>query len=164
MNKVWLITAIAFAAGTVMVPAQAASGTTCAVSSLSTLAFVYDPSLSIPTDSIASMTLVCSRNGGPLGITISIDAGVSATSGGISPRQMRGISSGDLMTYNLYRDAGRSLILGQTNGIDTFIVSISGIPNNGNKTVPITLWGRVPALQPVGVGNYADSVVITVMP
>lgn len=164
MNRARAFLIISILSATAMPLARAAPGTTCVVSSLSSLAFAYDPSLVAPTDSSASMTIQCNRNGGPANITMTISAGASAMSGSISPRQMRGISSGNLMSYDLYRDAGRSQVFGQTAGVDTLSVSVSGIPNNGSKTVPINLWGRIPALQAVGVGSYTDSVVITVAP
>ncbi len=164
MNRARVFLIIAILSAGAMPLARAAPGTTCVVSSLSSLAFAYDSSLVAPTDSSASMTIQCSRSGGPPNITMTISAGASATSGSTSPRQMRGISSGDLLSYNIYRDAGRSQVFGQTAGVDTLSVPVSGIPNKGSTTVPINLWGRIPALQAVGIGSYTDSVVITVAP
>lgn len=87
-----------------------------------------------------------------------ITLGVSKTSGGFQPRQMLNPSGGDLLNYNLYRDASRTQVWG--NGSQGTYVVIDVIGKNRTKTFPI--YGRTPGGQDVRTGNYADGLVVTV--
>jgi spore coat protein U-like protein len=147
-----------------LAPGKAVAAITCTVASLSSMSFNYDPSAAAASDTSASMNVTCSRKGGPGSVTLTVAVGTSAVSSSINPRQMLGASSGDRLAYNIFRDSGRSLVWGQTAGVNTYSVAVSGIPNNGSSTVPVTFWGRAAALQAVGAGSYSDSVVVTISP
>lgn len=89
----------------------------------------------------------------PLGTTwrVGLNNGVSAN-GNI--RRMAG-PSGSFLTYELYRDSGRSQRWGNTLGTDT-----SG-GTGTNATQSLTIYGRVPA-QPTPVrGSFSDTVIVT---
>ena len=66
--------------------------------------------------------------------------------------------SGNYVTYELYRDGGRSLRWGTTVNADTFAGSGNGNDQN------VTVYGRVTpaALQNVAADSYSDTVNITV--
>ena len=122
----------------------------------------YDDALATPTDTSTSVVVNCLRNGGPANITVTLQLGPSAGSGQIANRAMR--AGAESLAYNLYRDAGRSLVWGQTAGVDAGTLGINGIPNNGSKNGTFVIYGRIPAQQSVGAGAYTDSVQITVSP
>ena len=135
----------------------------CTFSSTPGVAFgAYDDSSAAPTDTVTNVVANCARNGGPANITVTLQVGPSATSGLVATRQMR--SGPSLMNYNLYRDAARTAVWGQTAGVDAMSAGLNGIPNNGSKNVTFVIYGRIPALQSVATGVYGDSVAITVMP
>ena len=144
------------------VPALATASTTCSFSSTPGESFgAYDDSSSSPTDAATSIVVSCARNGGPGPVTVTLQIGPSANSGLISTRTMR--SGANTLSYNLYRDAARSQVWGQTSGVDTGSVSIF-INNNSSASGTFVIYGRIPALQNVQAGTYSDTVQITVAP
>ena len=114
-----------------------------------------------PVDSIGTFTLSCSRNGGPSSVTVTMGIGPSANTGSIPNRQLRSTAWPDLLGYNLYRDALRQAVWGETVGVDTMSVSVS-IPNNASRTASFTIYGRIPGLQDVHAGFYADTLTVTI--
>jgi len=146
-----------------LLPTLALAQATCSFSSTPGATFgAYDDSSAVATDTSTSLVVNCLRNGGPANISVTLQLGPSAGSGQIATRALRfGANS---LNYNLYRDSARSLVWGQTAGVDTGAVAINGIPNNGSKTGSFVIYGRIPALQNVPAGPYTDSVQITVSP
>ena len=137
--------------------------TTCSISSAPAAAFgAYDDSSAVATDTTTSVVVNCLRNGGPANATITLQVGPSAGSGLVASRALR--SGASSLNYNLYRDAARALVWGQTAGADSGTLTINGIPNNGSKTGTFVIYGRIPAQQNVPAGGYGDSVQITVSP
>jgi spore coat protein U-like protein len=146
-----------------VVPALACAQTACTFSSTPGVAFgMYDDSSAAPTDTATSVVASCARNGGPANVSMTLQIGPSATSGQVATRQMR--SGTSLMNYNLYRDAGRTAVWGQTSGVDTMTIAVNGIPNNGARSETFVIYGRISALQNVAAGAYSDSATLTVMP
>jgi spore coat protein U-like protein len=146
-----------------LAPAGAGAAVSCNFTSTPGMAFgVYDDSSATPDDSATSVVARCWRIGGPASAAVVLQIGASATSGLIATRQMA--SGAERLDYNLYRDAGRTLVWGQTIGTNTVTVNLTGIPNFGSRNATFTIYGRIPALQNVGAGAYVDSVVITVTP
>lgn len=139
----------------------AAQVTTCTGSNVSFSLGTYDAFRSTPLDSSTSFIVSCSRHGGPGSDLVTVGFGASANSGTIATRQLK-ISSGlDLLTYNLYRDAGRSLVWGNTVGSDTVSQTIN-LANNASGNLTFTIFGRIDALQDVRPGPYNDTITITV--
>jgi len=116
---------------------------------------------STPLDSIGSFTLRCSRDGGVATIPVTMGIGASASSGTISPRAMRWLGGPDLLHYNIYRDATRVSVWGQTTGLDTVTQTVT-VPNKGSANLTFTMFGRIDPLQNVHVGFYADALVILI--
>ena len=145
------------------VPVLAGAATTCRFSSTPGMAFgTYDDAAAAPSDSTTSVVVRCFRAGGPSSAAVTLQIGPSGNSGLIATRRLRAAAS--LMDYNLYRDAARSSVWGQTSGVDAVTVELTGIPNFGSRTATFVIYGRIPALQNVGPGAYSDSVRLTVMP
>lgn len=144
-------------------PALAGAATLCSFSSTPGMAFgVYDDASAAAADSTTSVIVRCARIGGPASVALTLQVGPSANSGLIATRRMR--SGANLMDYNLYRDASRSSVWGQTSGVDTVTVDLTGIPNFGSRDATFVIYGRIPALQSLGAGAYGDSLQLTVMP
>jgi len=87
---------------------------------------------------------------GNLNVTISSTTGAA---GVYNPRKMSGTAS-----YNVYIDAGRSLIWGNGTGGS----NQDPFTNTGTRTWTITEFGRVPAAQDLAPGIYNDSLTVTV--
>ena len=104
------------------------------------------------TDSTGRVTITCGTDSN---VAIQLGTGVSGT---YFSREMR--SGPERLFYNLYRNAARTIIWGDgTSGTQQVI--IANPPNFSPRNV--TVYGRIPALQDVAVGAYADTVVATVI-
>jgi len=144
-----------------LAPAPAAAFITCSFNSTPGMAFgAYDDSSATADDSATGIVVRCFRIGGPNNANVVVQLGPSANSGAIATRQMR--SGANSLNYNLYRDAARSQVWGQTAGVDTASINTGTISNGGSANVNFTIYGRIPALQNVNAGAYSDSVQITV--
>jgi len=110
---------------------------------------------SAPVEGSADLSVRCSN--GTL-YTISLGKG---DNGSIAKRQLK--SGSNLLEYNLYTEAARSTIWGETLGVDTVGGKGKGMSTNqANKhTVYGTIFNTV-ANQDVPTGLYTDSVAVTV--
>lgn len=122
---------------------------------------VYDVFNASPMDSSATFIVTCTRDGGPPSTVVTVGLGPSVTTGSVVNRATKHAFRPDLLAYNLFRDAGRSLVWGETAGINTLSQGIT-VPNKASRTVTFTIFGRVPARQDVSVGSYSDRLVVTV--
>jgi len=124
----------------------------CTISATGVSFGAYDVYNASPTDSTGSITYRCGNS--DKDITITISKGTSST---FSPRTLKKVS--ESLDYNLFRDAGYTLIWGDaTPGTSTYF--IKNPPNNTD--VVLTVYARVPATQDVSAGSYSDSVVVTI--
>jgi spore coat protein U-like protein len=146
-----------------LAPSLVEAASSCNFTSTPGMAFgAYDDSSATPDDTTTSVVVQCFRIGGPADVTVTLQLGPSATSGSIAPRRMA--FGANRLDYNLYRDSGRSQVWGQTTGSDTGSITITGIPNLGNRSGTLVIYGRIPALQNVPAGAYSDSLQMTVSP
>jgi len=129
---------------------------------------VYDVFSVLPTDGTGSVVITCTDDGTPGGLNVDVSIGLSpsATSGTTSNRQMQLVSGTDRLNYNLFQDAGYSVIWGDIPGVDDLLIPKVKVPKKGSITVspPVTIYGRIPPGQEVSVGTYTDSVVLTINP
>ena len=140
-------------------PAHAAI--VCTGSGTSMSLGTYYGDTATPADSVGAFTLTCARSSGPSTVTVVMAIGASGNNGSIANRQMRTPSWPDVLSYNLYRDAARTSVWGQTAGVDTMSSTLS-VPNNASRGVTFTIFGRIPGLQSVHTGSYSDSLVVTI--
>lgn len=138
-----------------------AQSTTCSGSNTTFSLGVYPSYNATTVDSSLPLVVTCSRSGGPQNILVAIGIGTSFNSGNVSNRQLKLNTGTDLLAYNLYRDASRLSVWGNTVGVDTMSQSVS-IPNNSSRMVTFTIFGRIALLQDVRAGDYSDRVVVTV--
>lgn len=110
----------------------------------------YDPMLSGNLDTTGTLSIRCSNNTN--NVSIKLDAGMG---GSFNPRTMQGPA--DQLAYNLYTDASRVTVWGDgTSGTDFVLFPVL------SHTVSVPIYARTPPGQSVGVGAYADTVVVTV--
>jgi spore coat protein U-like protein len=115
-----------------------------------TLAFgAYDPIVAnaiTPLDAQGTFQIACTRN---------TSWSVALGQGNFAAGAVRRMASGaQRLAYELYRDAGR-----------TAVWSAAGTVNGtapSSAPITLTVYGRIPAGQPVTQGNYADTVQSTV--
>jgi spore coat protein U-like protein len=128
--------------------AAAAQSPSCTIS-VSSVAFgPYSVFTTTPADSTGTITYSC--NSAAANISISLGNGSSST---FSPRTLG--KGGEVLSYNLYRNAGRTQIWGDGTG-GTSVYTRANPPSNGD--VNLTVYGRIPAQQDVSAGDYSDTV------
>jgi len=115
----------------------------------------YDVFDAQPRDSMLVLTLSCQE---ARSRDLRVSIGPSANSGGISVRQMNWGAGADRLAYNLFSDASRSLVWGD--GTAAASVDVLGV--NRNSPRQLVIYGRIPAGQDVSIGNYTDSITVTV--
>jgi spore coat protein U-like protein len=128
--------------------AEAAS---CTVSTTSVSFGSYNVFGTSPTDSTGSVTLNC--NGGAKNVLVEIDRGNGPA---VSNRAMN--RAVELLYYNLYQNAARTIVWGDGAGAPAY--SVGDPPNKTDVT--LTIHARIPAGQDVSAGSYNDSVTVTV--
>jgi spore coat protein U-like protein len=95
--------------------------------------------------------VVCTR-GAPY--QIALGAGLNDGGLGVDARKMKAGSA--TIAYQLYRDASRTLVWGNTLNTDTKGGSGDGSTQNH------TVYGRVPAQTTPAPGTYSDTIVVTI--
>lgn len=147
----------------VLAPSLACAQLSCGFSSTPGAAFgAYNDAAPGATDTATSVVVRCLRNGGPANMTLTLQIGPSTGSGQVASRALS--AGAERLVYNLYRDASRTAVWGQTAGVDTVSIALNGVPNNGSKDATFVVYGRIPARQNAAAGAYTDSVQLTVSP
>jgi spore coat protein U-like protein len=141
-------------------PLPAAAQVTCSGGNVALNFGTYEGFSTAPVDVQASLVVTCNRSGGPQFTTITVGLGPSATSGQIPNRRLAGPMTNQ-MNYNLYRDATRLSVWGNTGGTDTVSQTLA-VPNNSSASATFTIYGRLFAAQDVRAGFYSDSLIATV--
>lgn len=113
----------------------------------------YDVFATSPDDSTGTITFRC----GNADVDVSITFG-PGTANSYAPRKMSG-AGGDKLSYNIYIDANRTTVWGDGTGGSTMFTRHN--PQN-NRDINVSFYGRVPGGQDVAVGDYADTVVVTI--
>ncbi len=142
-------------------PALAAS---CSVSSSGVALGVYRPNQATPADSAGLVTVTCSRDvleTLPVTVNYSVDFS-RGNSANYSPREMT--SGTSKLQYNLYSDASRASVWGDTtggtsHGTGSIDLQLVLVPVSASHTI----YGRIFASQNAVPGNYADSIVVTIV-
>lgn len=114
-----------------------------------------------PADTSGFITVTCSRTGGPRRTDVTIGLGPSFVSGSIVNRQMQLGTGSDRLGYNLYREASRTAVWGNTQGVDT-VTQTADLRNNTSATLTFNVFARIHELQDVRAGDYRDTVTVTI--
>jgi spore coat protein U-like protein len=144
---------VAFGLALVLVGADRVEAAGCTISTTGVAFGSYNVFSSSPVDSTGTIVYRC--NGNVDSVLIAITKGQSST---FLPRQLgRG---NEQLSYNLYRDAARTLVWGDFNGGTSAYLQIDP-PNNQN--VSLTVFGRIPPGQDISAGSYSDTVTVVVL-
>jgi spore coat protein U-like protein len=128
----------------------------CSVAN-ATLAFgTYNPVIGTPTTANASIVVTCSAVVS-LSTQVPYTLLLSAGSGTIANRKM--VSGANSLPYNIYTTSSYATVWDNTTGVSG---NVTVTPLLGQGTDTQIAYGRILALQPVPVGTYTDSLVITV--
>jgi spore coat protein U-like protein len=128
----------------------------CSIDSVPTLGFPnYDVFVAAPT--VTSQIAKFSCNGTQATITVGV--GKSATSNSIANRQLAQTPGSGRLNYNIYKDGGYSNLWGDgTAGTTALVV------NTINRAASVPIYGKIDPGQDAPVGNYKDTVVLSVNP
>jgi spore coat protein U-like protein len=129
----------------VTAPAEA----NCTISTTSVAFGSYDVFSATPRDANGTVQIDCTPREN---IQVTLSRGSSSV---FNPRTLR--SGSNILNYNLFRNAARTQIWG-----DGSAGTSTSSANNVRNTT-LTVYGRVPAAQDAAVGNYADTIVATVI-
>lgn len=160
----WLSTVLLAAAALYAPVSQAQTATTtfnvtltiqssCTVNTpaATNVAFGTHPSTDVDIDAVGQLNVNCTPG---TGYTIALDEGLNAGGGGVAARAMINGAS-DLVPYQLYADAGRTAIWGETVGTDT----VAGVGTGAVQAYAV--YGRVPSAS-FPAASYADTITATV--
>jgi spore coat protein U-like protein len=127
----------------------------CTISTPTNIAFgSYDPTTVVAaTTATGSVKLTCTK--GSTGVTLALNAGLG-TPTAPSTRAMKGSSTGNFLSYDIFEDSGY---------VTRFPVTAVSETVSGGITTPTTvsLYGQIPAAaQDVSIDSYSDTVIATV--
>lgn len=125
-------------------PAHAA----CTVAATPVAFGVYQSSAQLPTDSTGTVTVAC-------GIFTSYSVSISAGVGGTNALNRALSSGGNRLAYNLYTDPTRILVWGDGTAGTLRVAQIA-------TGATLNVFGRIPGLQNIASGSYADSLIVTI--
>ncbi|MGH7960958.1 MAG: Csu type fimbrial protein [Candidatus Binatia bacterium] len=118
----------------------------------------YDPVVAhaaADLDGSQGLTVNCTKGTNPT--SLDLDLGSFA-----SGAQRRMASGAERLNYELYRDAGRTLVWGSgASGVDPDASASKNTPLVSGAAA-IVVYGRIPQNQDVAAGAYSDTVTITV--
>jgi spore coat protein U-like protein len=158
----WTVLIAALACLALFVPRRAHAAADCSVTVTGVAFGVYDPTITTPDDSTGTVTVTCNYTGGGAdNITYAV---AFSRGNGTSYSQRKMLAGTQSLNYNLYGDSARSIVLGDgTGGTSILSGSFTVGPGvgNGTRTSTHTVYGRVPASQPVDPGSYSDPIVAT---
>ena len=118
----------------------------CTVSAQSVVFGNYDVFSVQSLDGAGNISVNCSPGA-------SYTLGLSTGGGSYSQRELAG--GAQILYYNLYTSASRSVVWGDGSG---GTATVSGSGESANHTV----YGRIPAGQNLPVGSYGDTIIVTV--
>jgi spore coat protein U-like protein len=124
----------------------------CTLSATGVAFGAYSVFSSGPSDSTGSVSYYCDKH--ETYIVIALGRGGESS----FSRKLRG--GAEQLSYNLYLDATRSAVWGDTTGGTTVYYNPQA-PHK--KQVTVTVYGRIPSGQDVAVGTYSDSIVATMI-
>jgi len=138
-----------------------AMAATCSVSTPGVAFGGYDVFAAGATTSSGSIKVSCSTTGE---LFVQVNYAVTLSTGSSNSFVQRTMKNGaDSLGYNLYTSNAYSTVWGDGTGstaTETGSFTLWFFSPTGTAT--LTVYGRVPALQDVSVGNYSDNVTATI--
>lgn len=152
-----LLSALSGSAGaataTTSFPVSASVANNCLVSATNLTFAAYDGTATV--DATSTVSVRCTKN---TAYNVKLDDG---NGNSFAPRKL--LNGADALEYNLFSDSGRTLVWGETVGVNT--VADIGKGMAAISANPHTVYGRVLnslANQDAPVGSYADTINVTV--
>lgn len=145
-TSIWAATATTtFAVSANVVP-------TCSVSAaaMNFGAAIPNP-IASDVNATSTITATCSNGAG---YTIALNGGTTA-GGTVAIRRLA--AGANTVNYTIYSDAGRTTVWGDGT-LGTSVMNGAG----SGAAQPITVYGRIPAGQAPGTGNFTDLVTVTI--
>jgi len=125
----------------------------CTVGSSAVAFGAYNPASSANVDVIGSVDVRCNP---PANVKVSVGVGNGTGARYSTGRKMTRMAGGGTLTYNLYLDSARTVVLGDGTDGSTFW-------NATGHKLTFDIFGRIPGSQPtVQAGSYVDTVIVTV--
>lgn len=119
---------------------------------------LYDPLATVPTDTTGTINVTCRTppRRPPQVVTIQLTAG---NSGNFAQRSMTSATGGASLLYNLFTDPSMATAFGDGTGGSATLTSTV------DRATPwtVTIYGRMPALQPVPPSTYSDMLTVTIL-
>lgn len=136
--------------------------TVSCTASVSGLAFgIYNPLSPAADTSTGSLHVTCTgrgRGSQRVSVGVALSAGLSGT---FSPRRM--FSGANTLDYNIYWSTAYAQVMGDgTGGSYSGSAGPFTVYGGSSTTASGTMYGRIPALQDVAPGGYADTILVTV--
>lgn len=127
--------------------------------SFSGLAFGAYPTLvSADVTSSATISIDCQNMPGGSSYTLGLGPSAAGSGNRISTRYLSNTQGGDLMTFNLFTDANRTILWGD--GVTGAL--IRGNLDTGGRQSSVAVYGRIPAGQnTLRAGSFLSSMTIT---
>jgi spore coat protein U-like protein len=124
----------------------------------------YDVFSSSALQSATTLTLGCAKVPGDPSGSLTVSFTIAISTGSSATYAQRTLANGaNALRYNLYTDSARTLVWGDGSGGSQLVSDNLGLSNgNPQRTRNYTVYGRIPALQDVAVGSYADTLLVTV--
>ncbi len=145
---------------TLLTLAAPAWAITCSFTGITPVSFgTYDPSNPSPTQSTGRLLLDCERVRRPETVQIQLSGG---DAGSPTRRALGEVAGTATLRYNLYRDAARSLVWGDSTGGAVWRLR-PGHPAWLRKRFFIPVYGELAAGQNVPVGAYRDTILVTLI-
>lgn len=145
-----------------LLAAGSAAAANCSVSTTGVAFGVYDPSIAAPTDAVGNLTVTCVHVTG-VAERVSYTAALSpGASGNYAQRQLH--AGTDTLVYNLFDSATRTVVWGNgTAGTSVVSGSVTVGPGVGNDTRQenYPIYGRIPPGQSSALGDYTDTIMVT---
>jgi spore coat protein U-like protein len=142
--------------------AASAAGT-CTISAVGLAFGTYDPANPTPDTALGSVAATCNWTGG--GSTqFTLTTRFSAGNAGVLPnRHMLRQGGSEQLNYNIYLDAGLTLIGGDGTAGTAIWGPVQVRVSNGSSTETVTgdLYGQIPAGQSALPGDYTDTITVT---
>jgi spore coat protein U-like protein len=145
--------------GTANLGVSASITNTCTIAVSQDVSFgAYDPIVANNTDALpgaGTVTTFCTIGSAP---TIKLGLGVNGTGTGtgIARFMTDGAGTPHLLAYNLYKEAGRTTVWGETKA-----TGLVAAQSDGVLPVVTDIYGKIGAGQVKPAGTYTDTVVVT---
>ncbi len=128
----------------------------CTVSATPIRFGTYDVFRTIPTDTRGLIRIRCPFKKKR---KVIIAIGPSTVSGSFNPRQMKLLTGTDRLDYNIFTNRAMTKIWGDGTGGTKVVKKKVG----RKKAKKVKVFARIPALQNVSIGSYADTVTVTIV-